>query len=257
MSYNKLDGVNVGIFGYLYNATVTNLIIESANISAKQYIGTLSGGAKSSKIIRVGVRNAVLEGVNNYYVYVGGLIGDVTGGVIINECFVDNVTVSAPNYDNARIGGLTGRVTLATNAGDNSIEKSYAIGTVKFKSSSSSNIGGLIGLTPTVTGVTSKTYINQCYAAAAPLNIAGGTNTNWKGFVGGASVVAEVPSIINYFDKDISQTDSGSAKSELQNGLTKSQMKTSSNLSNWDFINTWTINEGNDYPRLKWEQNEK
>lgn len=257
LSYNKSDGANVGIFGYLYNATVTNLIIESANISAKQYIGTLSGNAKSSKIIRVGVRNALLEGVYNNYVYIGGLIGNVAGGVIISECFVDNVTVSAPNSDNARIGGLTGRVKLEEGAGDNSIEKSYAIGIVKFKSSLSNNIGGLIGLTSTGTGVTSKTYINQCYAAVAPFNIAGGTNTNWKGFVGGDPVVAEVPSIINYFDKDISQTDSGSAKSELQNGLTTSQMKTSSNFSNWDFINTWTINDGYDYPRLKWEQNEK
>jgi hypothetical protein len=30
-------------------------------------------------------------------------------------------------------------------------------------------------------------------------------------------------------------------------------MKQQATFAGWDFTNIWTINEGNDYPRLKWE----
>ncbi|MGC8902645.1 MAG: hypothetical protein ACP5KD_04750 [Fervidobacterium sp.] len=253
LSFNDSNASNVGLFGYLYNATVTNLTIENVNITAKQYIGALSGSAKNSVITRVGVKEATIQGVNSNFVYGGGLIGDANGGVTIVESFAASVTVSAPNYDNARIGAFVGRVTLTTDANNNTIEKSYAIGIVKFKSSSSSNIGGFIGLTSSSSGATTKTYISQCYAAVQPVNLAGGTNANWKGFVGGGTVVAESPSVMNYFDSDVAQTTSGSSSAGMQTALTTSQMKSSSSFTGWDFTNTWMINEGNDYPRLKWE----
>ncbi|MFN4224581.1 MAG: hypothetical protein ACK4E1_07270 [Fervidobacterium nodosum] len=257
LTFNDTNRGNAGLFGYLYNATVKNLVIENANVTAKQYVGILSGSAKKSMIYKVGVRNSTVEGTINNYVYAGGLIGDVSGGVTIEECFADNITVSGPNYDNARLGGLIGRLMHSTD-GDNNVSKSYATGTVKFKSKASSNIGGLIGLTSSATGSTAKNYINQSYAAVAPFNIANdGANTNWKGFVGGASVIAENPTIKNYFDTNVSATTSGSASASLQDGFTTAQMKSGSNFVGWDFTNVWTINEGNDYPRLKWEQNEK
>ncbi|KAF2962244.1 DUF4493 domain-containing protein [Fervidobacterium sp. 2310opik-2] len=257
LTFNDTSRSNAGLFGYLYNATVKNLIIENANVTAKQYVGALSGSAKKSMIYRVGVRNSAVEGTNNNYnIYAGGLIGDVSGGVTIEESFANNITVSGPNYDNARVGGLVGRLMHSTD-GDNNVSKSYATGTVKFKSKDSSNIGGLIGLTSSGTSSTAKNYINQSYAAVAPSNIANdGTNAYWKGFVGG-SVVAEDPTIKNYFDTEVSATPSGSSKATLQDGLTTAQMKSSSNFVGWDFTNVWTINEGNDYPRLKWEQDVK
>ena len=49
---------------------------------------------------------------------------------------------------------------------------------------------------------------------------------------------------------------SGQTSSAGGTGRTTAQMKTQSTFSSagWDFINIWSILEGLDYPRLRWEQ---
>jgi hypothetical protein len=256
LTYNDTSKTNVGLFGYIYNATVKNLIIENANITAKQYVGALSGGAKNSTVEKVGVRNSNLSAViDTSNAYVGGLIGDVVAdntsanAMIIRQCFANNVTVSAQGYDNARAGGLIGRF-YANTVTTGTIENCYAIGTVNFKSTSSSNIGGLIGLLSNNTSSGGKAKVVNCYAAVAP-GITGATN--WKGFIGGSSVPVTTDSGNNYFDTDVAQETTGSASSSLQTGKTTAEMKQQATFSGWDFTDIWTINEGNDYPRLKWE----
>ncbi|WP_448384847.1 hypothetical protein [Fervidobacterium sp.] len=255
LTYSDSSKANVGVFGYIYNATVTNLIIENANITAKQYVGVLSGGAKNSTVEKVGVRNSTITAVNNNYAYVGGLIGDVNddtsspNAMVIKQCFASNVTVSSPNYDNARAGGLAGRF-YANSTSKGVLENCYAIGSVNFKSTSSSNIGGLIGLVSNNTTSGGSVKIVNCYAAVAP-NMSG--NANWRGFIGGSNVSTTSDSGNNYFDKDVAGETTGSASASLQTGKTTAEMKQQATFFGWDFTNVWTINEGNDYPRLKWE----
>ncbi len=51
-----------------------------------------------------------------------------------------------------------------------------------------------------------------------------------------------------------SPSDAGGPNNGLGTALTDAQMKRQSNFANWDFKNTWTICEGQDYPRLRWEK---
>ncbi|WP_448377183.1 hypothetical protein [Fervidobacterium sp.] len=258
LTYNDSSKSNVGVFGYIYNSTVKNLIIENANIAADKYVGAFAGGVKNSTIERVGVRNSIVTATaNTNYPYVGGLIGDVNADntspnqMVIRECFASYVTVSAPNLDNARAGGLIGRfyANQVTNA---ILENCYAIGTVNFKTTNSINIGGLVGLVSRNSSGNplGTVKITNCYAAVAP-GMSG--NTSWKGFIGGNSVPATTDSGKNYFDKDVAGETTGSASASLQTGKTTAEMKQQSTFVDWDFTNVWTINEGNDYPRLRWE----
>ncbi|MGC9772558.1 hypothetical protein SAMN04488510_12616 [Fervidobacterium changbaicum] len=258
LTYNDSSKTNVGLFGYIYNATVKNLILENANITAQAYVGVLSGGAKNSTVEKVGVRNSSVTATNSgNYPYVGGLIGDVnadtgsTNPMIVRQCFADNVTVSAPNNDNARAGGLFGRF-YANQTTNSVVEDCYATGQVNFKSTSSSNIGGLIGLVSRNTSGSplGEVTIRRCYAAVRP---GSSGNNNWKGFIGGSSVPASSSSGNNYFDKDVAGENSGSANSSLQAAKTTTEMKQQSTFVGWDFTNIWRINEGQDYPRLRWE----
>jgi len=116
-------------------------------------------------------------------------------------------------------------------------------------STTSSNIGGLIGLVSKSSSGGSVKIVN-CYAAVAP-NMSG--NANWKGFIGGSTVPATSDSGNNFFDTDVAGETTGSASASLQTGKTTSEMKQQATFSGWDFTNIWTIDEGNDYPRLKWE----
>jgi hypothetical protein len=241
----------VGLFGAIYDATVKNLIIENASITAEQYVGALAGSAKNSTVEKVGVINSNLSAI---YGEVGGLMGYVLtdnssiNAMIIRQCFADNVIVSAPNYDNARAGGLIG--DFYADGAIGLIENCYATGKVNFKSAYSSNMGGLIGLLSSNATSGGKAKVVNCYAAVAP-GIIG--VSSWKGFIGGYSPATTPDSGNNYFDKDVAQETTGSMVSSLQTGKTTSEMKQQATFSGWDFANIWTINEGKDYPRLKWE----
>ena len=48
---------------------------------------------------------------------------------------------------------------------------------------------------------------------------------------------------------------SGLSRSDGGTGLSTAQMQTASTFieDGWDFVNTWMICEGKDYPRLNWE----
>ncbi|MGQ9856613.1 MAG: hypothetical protein ACUVQF_07750 [Fervidobacterium sp.] len=252
--YNGSTMSNVGLFGYLYNATVTNLILENFNITAKQYVGALSGNAKNSTIINVGVRNSVLTSTvtGSTYAYVAGLIGNVesdstTVPMIVSRCFVSNVTVTTSST-NARAAGLIGRFYANGTTDKGVVENCYAIGTLTFPTSAT-NIGGLVGLVSKNNNTGGAVKIVNSYAAVAP----NGTSTGWKGFVGGTSVETTADSGGNYFDKDVAQETTGSVKSTLQTGKTTAEMKQQATFVDWDFTNIWKIDEGVDYPRLKWE----
>jgi hypothetical protein len=195
-----------------------------------------------------------LRAENSTYAYVGGLIGYVLAdnssinAMIIRQCFADNVVVSAPNAIFPSAGGLIGEFEPYDATG--LIENCYATGKVNFKSATSSKIGGLIGDLYAYSSSNGKARVVNCYAAVAP-GIIG--VSSWKGFIGGYSPATTPDSGNNYFDKDVAQETTGSMVSSLQTGKTTSEMKQQATFSGWDFANIWTINEGKDYPRLKWE----
>ncbi|SHN51000.1 hypothetical protein [Fervidobacterium gondwanense] len=253
LAYNDSNRSNAGLFGYLLSSTVKNLILENFNITAKQYVGALAGAAKNSSVIRVGVRNSSITSTystGTSYPYAGGLIGDVTTDsttqpMILRESFASNVTVTS-NFSNSRTGVLVGRFFSTGTNVVGIIENCYATGTLTFVNGAS-NIGGLIGLASVSNNGQIK--IVSSYAAVAP----NGSSTNWRGFIGGASVSVTADSGKNYFDTTVSGTTTGSASSSLQIGKTTAEMKQQTTFVDWDFTNIWKIDEGNDYPRLKWE----
>lgn len=252
LTYNDASKSHVGLFGCVYNSKIKNLIIENATITALAYIGALAGYCINSVVEKVGVRNSSMTSHGQVSsLSTGGLIGKVfadnssTHPMEIRQCFADNVTVSAPKYDSqVYLGGLIGIVHVKKQT---VIEDCYATGVVKFKSSSSTAVGGLIGNNP---GDTSgELTILRCYAAVAPgLK----DNLQWRGFIG-EQVSTSTVSGKNYFDKDVAGTSVGSAKSSLQEAKTTIEMKQRATFVDWDFENTWIIEEGNDYPRLRWE----
>jgi hypothetical protein len=48
--------------------------------------------------------------------------------------------------------------------------------------------------------------------------------------------------------------DGGGPDNGFGTPLTQAQMRRQSSFANWDFENVWSICEGSDSPRLRWEQ---
>ena len=204
-----------GLFGYIGSGgSVSNLGLENVSISGTEpRVGGLCGMNMGGNITSCYATGTVAGDYN----YVGGLCGANSGGSI-TSCYAAG-SVSGSWH----IGGLCG-----ANSGG-SITSCYAAGSV----SGSWHIGGLCGTI--LSG-----NITSCYATSevSGNNFIGGL----CGKINGGSVTA------SYYNINIC----GYIGSDGGWPVTDDQMKQSSSFYGWTSGN-WTIDEGNDYPRLIWE----
>ena len=201
--------------------TISNLaIIGESNLGL---FGLLEYGAKISNL---GLEALNVTGTGNC---VGGLVGENSGGIIVN-CYT-NGNINGSWY----VGGLTGDNSLGT------VAYCYSTGTV----SGESWIGGLVGF--------NESKITNCYAAAKIL----GTKY-FGGLVGYSESMFSVNGITNsYF---LVARDDGGPDNGYGFPLTDEQMKKSDSFIDWDFIgkpdgphDIWAEPSGGGYPILWWQ----
>lgn len=121
---------NSGLFGVVENGIVKNLGVENALITSTQYrngviVGYLIGTGR--------IENCFSTGQINGYARNGGIVGDTSGGTVIN-CY-SHASVNSSDY---ATGGIVGDGSSSIY-----IENCYSTGLIT--SDSNSSIGGLIG----------------------------------------------------------------------------------------------------------------
>ena len=267
-----VKGDNVGLFGYIGSGgNVCNLRLDGCTVTGRYAVGGLAGVNMGSLInchVTTQVCDAtwyagLLVGSNRQGViascsatgtctgeyYLGGLVGATEAGTV-TACSAEGFIMGYSELGGL-IGDNGGTVVFCRAAGtgvgessaggligenDASVSDSYSLALVL----ADWNAGGLVG----------EWFggdIAACYAAG-PV-VGGGTNAG--GLVGN-----------DYYDSgrtasgcfwDIIAT--GRTSSAGGQGKTTAQMQTASTFcdAGWDFLGTWTICEGQDYPRLQWE----
>ena len=120
--YNKdIENSNQGLFGYLENATIQNLEINSGSVSGIDYVGSIVGKAKNINIINC-INNVEITAENGY---AGGIAGLIEENGTIERC-VNNSSISSTEYANDTkdtfIGGIIGasyaNISESTNNGN-------------------------------------------------------------------------------------------------------------------------------------------
>ena len=170
----------------------------------------LFGYVKNSIIENIGLINADVSGNS----YVGGLTG-YNSGTISNS--YSAVTIDEVYY---AVGGLVGW-------NDGTINNSYATGTVH----GGGYIGGLVGVN--FNGIISNSYSTGYISA-------------YGYYVGGLVGCYQGTISNSYWDINTS----GQTSSDGGEGKITAEMKQQATFTGWDFVNSWTIREGIDYPRL-------
>lgn len=215
---------NIGLFSFIENAEIKNLIIYNADITGDIQVGSLSAQITNTLIENVGVEDSVVSGYND----VGGIIGRAqANSQIITSYFQERATgASTSEYE---IGGLVGIL-------DNSnIENSYTYARLEGREP-----GGIASYT-----VGSSSIINS-YTASRISGLEGD---------GGAFIYNRgLQTIIqdSYWSEDTS-TVTNAVVIGSSNGithLTMNQMRQESSYSNWNFERPWNIQEGISYPYL-------
>ncbi len=145
-----------GLFGYTENAFIGNLHLENVNLQTSSYGGGLAGYAKDTQMENVSATGALVAFSSSYDI--GGLVGEVYGGVIHNAAFSGHVR--GDQYT----GGLLGKLTYGE------LRYAYSLGTVV---GTGNHTGGLIGYLGWST-------VSDCYSRASV------TGTDYVGGLAGS-----------------------------------------------------------------------
>jgi hypothetical protein len=161
---------------------------------------------------------------------------EVAGGLAaVNAGTISSCCSHASVRTRHAAGGLVAYNTIGDTYGapPGEILDSYADGAV----AGWLEIGGLAGI--------NLGTIRRCYAAGSvsPADNAGGLI--------GLQESEYHPTVVEHCYWDVET--SGLQTSAAGTGRTTAQMKQQASFMGWDFVKTWTICEGRDYPRLRWE----
>jgi len=265
-SYTSTDTNYVGLFERARSAQIKDLGLIEPNIDAGtgNYVGSLIGWLRNGTITGCYVEGGIVSGNDN----IGGLVGAHGEEVepwgrppfTISNCYSTSIVVGRD-----RVGGLVGSnnsgpidncyamgsvwgVTLVGGlVGYNyegRITNCYATGSVSGKG----NVGGLVGQNGYyVNNWSISGTIANCYSTGA---VSGQSNT------GGLVGLHAAGSVIGCFwDMQTSRQTSSNGGT----GKTTAEMQMSVTFNDWvdccygKSKGVWTIDEGNDYPRLWWE----
>ncbi|NIP26719.1 MAG: hypothetical protein GWN67_15555 [Phycisphaerae bacterium] len=250
--------------------TITNSY-STNSVSGIHYIGGLVGDNSGGTI-----SNCYSKGSVTGTGIVGGLCGRNRGGTITNCCSTASVSgtesgvggLVGRNSHNGTItnsyakGGVSGNILVGGLVGRNysTITNSYSTGSV----TGDKNVGGLVGW--------NCGTITNCYAAGSVLGgdfVGGlvGENDKWieygiimncystgsvmgNGDIGGLVGESYYGGVIaSFWDIETSRQ----TISDGGTGLSTAEMQTTATFMGWACDPAWTIDEGNDYPRLIWE----
>ncbi|OTG69212.1 hypothetical protein B9T25_01040 [Acinetobacter sp. ANC 4470] len=146
---------NVGLFGYIQNASIKNLGLVNSNITGKNQVGALVGtSAQNSQLYSV-YSTGTVTGTGNA---TGGLIGQQQDGSKVESAYSTSqvtgkndvgglvgMNQNATIKDTYATGAVTGETNVAGLVGSNtaqaSIQNAYATGRV----TGNSSVGGLVG----------------------------------------------------------------------------------------------------------------
>ena len=205
-------------------------------------IGRNNGGDNDNTVMNSFATGTVTGGDSSEYL--GGLIGDNVYAVTI-RCYATGTVTSGD--DSYSIGGLIGE-----NHYSNVID-CYANSSV-ISGDNSDSIGGLVGFNR-YSSNWEIGVISSCYAIGEVL---GGNNSqNLGGFAG---YINNIEHINGFWNIETSGLIDGvgnmSPDPEGVMGKATEEMMTQTTFTDvgWDFTTpVWTIDEGVDYPRLRWE----
>lgn len=103
LKINRSSENIVGLFGYLENATITDLILSDAIIEGKESVGVVAGRVVNSNFKNITITSSCLKSSADY---AGGMIGSAENCTFEDIQYEGNIESSSNN-----IGGIVGFVT--------------------------------------------------------------------------------------------------------------------------------------------------
>lgn len=241
---------NVGLFGSIKNAEISNVGLLAVQVFGRNIVGSLAGSMQGSSISNSYANGRVGAAINAQTLTgnaVGGLVGISTPGpfgsqerALCNRC--NSISLSYTDvYVTGRqsVGGLVGTLheTILSN--------SYSINAVESffpdiaTTASTSEAGGLVGRS------ISSSILNSYSSGRVISN----NSQHLGGLVGMDSITGDV--LNSFWDIEKSQQSISGGVYNGGIGKTTAEMQQQATYTGWDFDNVWRIQEGSSYPLLR------
>ena len=262
-------GKNTGIIiGKMINGTIENCVV-SGSVADGTPVGGIVGLMDNGNISKCQAN--VTINTTGTTSYVGGIVGEITGGEI-DQCFTQG-TLTATGSESYAAGLVGKNSATVTNCYSNAtITSSYsAAGIVAYNYSvvdkcyaagnlfSSNYAAGIIGYNDGANAI-----VKNCVAMNNKIDVTYESQQQQQGggygqrIIGGIKNSAPAPELNNYALKSMQVSVNNVAQKvydDIMNGVGKNgsdllKASTYQELG-WDFTNTWTIKEDENYPSLK------
>ena len=174
----------VGLFGYVDNAIIRNVTLNSGSVTGMANTGAAVGSANKSTIANI-INTADVNGV----IDIGGIIGNAENSTLSN--LINTGTITGTGGYN--IGGIAGNIASSSITG-----KTYNLGSVTGKNTDSYttyNIGGIIG---SADASTIGNKGEDAFPIYNELNITGGYNVG--GITGQITGNTAIQNVENFGD---------------------------------------------------------
>jgi len=262
-------GKNTGIIiGKMINGTIENCVV-SGSVADGTPVGGIVGLMDNGNISKCQAN--VTVNTTGTTSYVGGIVGEITGGEI-DQCFTQG-TLTATGSESYAAGLVGKNSATVTNCYSNAtitssynaagivaynygvVDKCYATGNLF----SSNYAAGIIGYNDGANAV-----VKNCAAMNNKIDVTYESQQQQQGggygqrIIGGIKNSAPAPELNNYALKSMQVSVNNVAQKvydDIMNGVGKNgsdllKASTYQELG-WDFTNTWTIKEDENYPSLK------
>ena len=262
-------GKNTGIIiGKMINGTIENCVV-SGSVADGTPVGGIVGLMDNGNISKCQAN--VTINTTGATSYVGGIVGEITGGEI-DQCFTQG-TLTATGSESYAAGLVGKNSATVTNCYNNAtitssynaagivaynygvVDKCYATGNLF----SSNYAAGIIGYNDGANAV-----VKNCAAMNNKIDVTYESQQQQQGggygqrIIGGIKNSAPAPELNNYALKSMQVSVNNVAQKvydDIMNGVGKNgsdllKASTYQELG-WDFTNTWTIKEDENYPSLK------
>ncbi len=220
---NRPSDDNIGFFGVMDSATISNIGLVKADVTGSSFTGILAGGANTGSVFKhVYSTGSVHGGADT-----GGLIGNSQADSVYQAFSTADVTSGEnTNGTGGLIGFLSGVLT-----------DSYASGSVY----GSFWVGGLVGLS------VPSAVVSNSYSTGS----VGGSDSDFGGLIGGVfgSTISD-----SYWNTDLSgQSIAFGDGSGDATGLSTAQMIDSTSFLGFDFSESgaWNMDDSFSFPYLR------
>lgn len=232
LTINRPSEDNIGLFGYVNGATISDIHLKEASITGNNYVGSIVGNLWNGANVR---QSSVTDGSVTGKQRVGGIIGNIAAEAANASTTMIHKSYSTASVNgNDFVGGLAGYST-------GRIEKCYAMSATVI--ATGGGIGGLVGQ------IDGAATISECYAA-------GGTVTGAPGYSGGAIGFASAGIPTSNIEKLYWNTERTSQLTSAGGeGKTTNEMLQQATYVGWDFSGTWKFaaNRNFNHPILYWQ----